>query len=38
MLSGSGIGLASKDKGPWVIVVPFTLTGEKAHVRIVKNG
>jgi len=34
---GSGIGLASKDKGPWVIVVPFALPGEKARVRIGKN-
>ena len=37
MLLGSGIGLASKDKGSWVIVIPFTLPGEKARVRIVKN-
>ncbi|KAF8798369.1 tRNA methyltransferase [Phlegmacium glaucopus] len=34
---GSGIGLASKDKGPWTIVVPFALPGEKARVRIGKN-
>jgi tRNA (uracil-5-)-methyltransferase len=34
---GSGIGLVSKDKGPWVIVVPFALPGEKARVRIGKN-
>ena len=34
---GSGIGLASKDKGSWVIVIPLTLPGEKAQVRIVKN-
>ena len=35
--SGSGIGLVSKDKRPWVIVVPFALPGEKARVRIGKN-
>jgi tRNA (uracil-5-)-methyltransferase len=35
--SGSGIGLVSKDKGPWAIVVPFALPGEKARVRIAKN-
>ena len=29
--------MASKDKGPWVIVVPFALPGEKARVRIGKN-
>ena len=34
---GSGIGLVSKDKGPWTIVVPFALPGEKARVRIGKN-
>lgn len=34
---GSGIGLVSKDKGPWAIVVPFALPGEKARVRIAKN-
>ena len=34
---GSGIGLASNDKRPWVIVVPFALPGEKARVRIGKN-
>ena len=34
---GSGIGLVSKDKGPWAIVVPFALPGEKARVRIGKN-
>ena len=34
---GSGIGLVSNDKGPWAIVVPFALPGEKARVRIGKN-
>ena len=34
---GSGIGLVSKDKGPWVVVVPFALPGEKARIRIEKN-
>jgi tRNA (uracil-5-)-methyltransferase len=34
---GFGIGLVSKDKGPWAIVVPFALPGEKARVRIGKN-
>ena len=34
---GSGIGLVSKDKGPWAIVVPFALPGEKVRVRIAKN-
>ena len=34
---GSGICLVSKDKGPWAIVVPFALPGEKARVRIGKN-
>lgn len=34
---GSGIGLVSKDKGPWAIVVPFLVPGEKARVRIGKN-
>ena len=35
--AGSGIGLVSRDKGPWAIVVPFALPGEKARVRIAKN-
>lgn len=34
---GSGIGLASRDKGPWAIIVPLALPGEKARVRIGKN-
>ena len=29
--------MVSKDKGPWVIVVPFALPGEKVRVRIAKN-
>ena len=29
--------MVSKDKGPWAIVVPFALPGEKARVRIGKN-
>jgi tRNA (uracil-5-)-methyltransferase len=32
--SGPGIGLVSEDKGPWAIVVPLSLPGEKARVRI----
>ena len=34
---GSGIGLVSKDNGPWAIVVPFAPPGEKTRVRIGKN-
>lgn len=29
--------MAPKDKGPWAVVVPFALPGEKARVRIGKN-
>ena len=29
--------MVPKDKGPWAIVVPFTLPGEKVRVRIGKN-
>ena len=34
---GEGLALAPDTKGPWVILVPFSLPGEKVRVRIYRN-
>ncbi|KAF9561520.1 S-adenosyl-L-methionine-dependent methyltransferase [Agrocybe pediades] len=36
-LVGTGIAIAPAEKGPWAIIVPFSLTGETVRVRIGKT-
>ncbi|KAF8168557.1 S-adenosyl-L-methionine-dependent methyltransferase [Crassisporium funariophilum] len=34
VVTGSGLAKVPKDKGPWVIVVPFALPGETVRVKV----
>ncbi|KIY43934.1 S-adenosyl-L-methionine-dependent methyltransferase [Fistulina hepatica ATCC 64428] len=35
--SGEGLALTLAEKGPWVVIVPFCLPGEKVKARIYRN-
>lgn len=34
---GEGLGLAPSSKRPWMVVVPFSLPGEKVRAKIYRN-